>query len=514
MRQLIPRTRKANRTSFPAPVGGINASDLMQNMPLNDAIILDNLVPNNNSVTIRNGFKTYLAGFDNPIKTIMAYQSTSEQLLCASDDKIFLINKTTPPTKTEKKTGLINGFWDCVNFGTPEGQFLICVNGADPMQIYSGTSFSNAAITGLKSGEAVNGASFRAIVAHKSRLWVIRDNFTVGYLAPQSIQGAISNFELGSLFSYGGKLVGLFTFSFNNTNNGSDDYLGFISNQGEIVIYQGTDPSSASTWSIVGVYKMPPPVGKRFVTNFNGDALILTQNGVYSVQAMMQSGFNFYENTLAKKINPLIRDFFNKNASNDNCSLVFIPLKNKIYLTLKDINNNITQYVMNANNNAWCRYVDMPYEHGIAQDGIMYAIMDKTLYLYEHGANDNGAFIKCKMLTAFTNFGIAEKKYVTHLKPYIQCQPVKTFKLYLETVTDFSEVLLTNEITKIAQSVAIWDEARYDEANWTDDSNKILNDWIAAGGLGTYIAVALSLNGIFPEFSLTAIDAQYQVSQS
>jgi hypothetical protein len=35
---------------------------------------------------------------------------------------------------------------------------------------------------------------------------------------------------------------------------GIDDYAAFISDQGEVALYKGSDPTSATTWALVGTF--------------------------------------------------------------------------------------------------------------------------------------------------------------------------------------------------------------------------------------------------------------------
>ena len=503
------KPRVAQRLSLSAPVGGLNAIDPLQNMPATDSVVLDNFYPKENAVEIRNGFELYYDDLSDDIKTLFAYQGASDELFCACDDgKIYKINKDDPVTKTEVKDDLLNAQWQYINFGTPDNRFLVAVNGTDKMQLYNGTDWTDANITGLKVGEAEDGASFRDIVNHKSRIWVIRDGFTAGYLPVQSVQGEIADFELGSLFSKGGQLLKIFTFSISNVNNGSDDYLGFVSTEGEIVIYQGTDPTSSSTWSIVGVYKLSYPVGKRCIANFNGDAFILTNQGIFSVQSLVNGTTLSHP---ARKINSLIVNFFNLYGITENSSVFFVSEKNRFYVNLLDNDDNAIQLVMNGSTGAWCRYVGMPCFTQAVQGNMIYACHATNIYLFDYGNNDNGQFIKAKAICAFSNYGSSERKYVTHLRPFIFAKPTKKPKYFIETATDFTIPVINNDITGIWQGISFWDLDLWDSAVWSN-SEQILNDWVLSGGFGVYIAPALAVCGNFNGFSWSAMDIQYQMA--
>ena len=44
-RRQVPRVSRGVARQFPAPVGGLNARDSVANMPVSDALILDNIFP-------------------------------------------------------------------------------------------------------------------------------------------------------------------------------------------------------------------------------------------------------------------------------------------------------------------------------------------------------------------------------------------------------------------------------------------------------------------------------------
>jgi hypothetical protein len=56
------------------------------------------------------------------------------------------------------------------------------------------------------------------------------------------------------------------TFS-HDGGNGVTDFIAFIMSSGDCLIYLGNDPGNANAWSLVGIYRLSPPVGPRAVAN-------------------------------------------------------------------------------------------------------------------------------------------------------------------------------------------------------------------------------------------------------
>ncbi len=94
-------------------------------------------------------------------------------------------------------------------------------------------------------------------------------------------------FPLGAIFHRGGYVIGIGSFS-NDAGEGPDDYLCFITNNGEVAVYQGTDPDSASTFALVGRFSVGMPIGRRCTVRVNGDLGIITQDGIVSMQAALR----------------------------------------------------------------------------------------------------------------------------------------------------------------------------------------------------------------------------------
>ena len=75
-----------------------------------------------------------------------------------------------------------------------------------------------------------------------------------------------------------------------DSGSGLDDVCIFVSDQGEIAVYQGTDPASASTWSLVGVYEIGKPLNKHASFGAGGDLAILTEDGIIPVSEALRKG--------------------------------------------------------------------------------------------------------------------------------------------------------------------------------------------------------------------------------
>jgi hypothetical protein len=131
-----------------------------------------------------------------------------------------------------------------------------------------------AAITGTASNE------FEHVWSHKNRLFFVKKNsLTFGYLPVDSVGGAMSTFNLGAVFAMGGTLLTGGTWSV-DSGSGMDDLCVFITTEGEVAVYAGSNPGDANEWSLEGVYRIPKPLGKNAMFKAGGDLAIATRAGL------------------------------------------------------------------------------------------------------------------------------------------------------------------------------------------------------------------------------------------
>ena len=81
-------------------------------------------------------------------------------------------------------------------------------------------------------------------------------------LSVQSVAGTVANFPLGAVFGRGGRLVAGGTLT-HDGGSGPDDYTVFVTSEGEVAVYAGSNPGNADEWAKVGCWFVGEPVGDR-----------------------------------------------------------------------------------------------------------------------------------------------------------------------------------------------------------------------------------------------------------
>ena len=252
----------AQPVAMPAPTNGlVNGRNIVVGSELS-ASVSENFFPTLQGSRVRGG-KTKVANISGPVTSMFAYRSgTAAKLFATTGSAIFDITALDPNSvPTAAVSGQTSGVYASEQFSTVAGEYLYAVNGSDLAQLFDGATWlavdgsSSPAITGIATSK------FSHVWKHKNRIWFVEGGTKrAHYLPVDSVGGAITTHSLEGVFRKGGSLLFGGTWS-SDSGSGMDDRCVFVSDQGEVAIYQGSDPSNASTWSLVGVYSITEPLG-------------------------------------------------------------------------------------------------------------------------------------------------------------------------------------------------------------------------------------------------------------
>lgn len=517
VRRSVSRRQTAQSYSLPAPIGGLNARDAESLMPETDAIRLDNMFPSTTSVSLRNGYTSF-ATFTGNCETVIVYQGASEGVFVAVDttnDAIIdatsggaistpVVGGSTPTIQT-----ITNTRYDYVNFANTSGQYIILVNGSDTPLQYDGTTWSASTMTGPGST-----ADLVSIGVYAERLWFIEENtFDVWYLAVNAITGAATRLNLGSLFKLGGSLSSIVTWSADTASELSD-FIAFVSTEGEVVVFSGTDPASASTWARVAQFRVGRPVtaGNRSWTKMGADAVIMTADGLVPMAAaVMQSRAD-----MTQAVTDKIRNLFNCDVMTHGAKfgwqVCLHPAGQKLFVNVPT-DENVTSYcyVMNTQTRSWCTFG----KYATSWNAFCLEATKDTLYFgtsgvlakADTGLNDGGNSITADAKQAFSYFGQrGRQKDIKMMRPVINIDgPVD---LTLGVNVDYADVTPTSVVPIDGNAGDPWEVAW--DYMWTGNA-VVYSRWQSARGLGYAIAprVKFQASGINLAWPVTDFVYEY-----
>jgi hypothetical protein len=141
---------------------------------------------------------------------------------------------------------------------------------------------------------------------YRSRLlFVEKDTLSAWYLPVDSVGGVAAENSLAGIFQRGGSLLFGATWSL-DSGDGIDDKCVFVSTEGEVAIYEGSNPASASDWRLVGLYDIARPLGINGTMQAGGDLLIATTDGIVPLsQAIQKDPAALSLSAVSRPIEPL-----------------------------------------------------------------------------------------------------------------------------------------------------------------------------------------------------------------
>ena len=486
-----------------APVGGKNSRDSKSSLMEAEAIEMINLIAGRRGIMSRKGYTERTTGYSSVPETLIPYVSGATKLfLSASGTTLYTDNGDG--TLTSKATGLTNARWQGVQLGSN----LMIANGADAPRNFDGSSVTTITFSGDIStyGEE----KIHAFHKHRNRVyaWDIgHPNFFYGGV--NAVAGAFDEFPLENVSDTGGNIVEIKTIS-RDAGDGPDDYIAFILDTGEIIVYAGSNPSDATNWTLSGKYKAPPIVGIRCAKEIAGDVLLLTQGDLLKLTDVIkygaeEGGLNINPSKLAGDIS----SDFDTYGTNYGWSLNVYPREGWIVINVPEVTgSSYHQHVVAATGayttfNGWNSSV-----YGVLNQNLYFG-SGTAVYQGDSGLSDDGAAIDLKAQQAFSVLGTPREKKVNNARLYMESEGGLTIDFSIGYDFDF---LNPQGATDSDVDGAEWDVADWDVADWAGDSARQIPFTVA--GVGTYVSPQISLSVLGQRVTWYSTTFNYNVSQS
>lgn len=493
----ISRKAVAQGVPIPAPVGGWDAISPLANMPIDRAVALDNWIPRPGWIEPRRGSVVHAAGVGlvtDAVETVMAYNGAGvvNKLFAIAGGTIYDATAQGPAVATTV-TGQSNSRSQSKMFASGAGtQVLMTVNGADDPQMFDGTSWSVPAITGA----GIDPTKFVDVNAHQARMWFVPINSTEAvYLTNiDAFQGAAAFFPLGALMTMGGYIEAIGTWTI-DTRQTVDEYIAFITSRGQVIVYAGTDPSTADTWSLVGVYQIGRPIGRRCCLRIAGDLLIICIDGVVGMSEMLSTDraaanrvslTSIIMNAMARAAQAYFAVF--------GWQLIEYPKGTLAILNIPIVENGQQmQFAMNTITGAWCRFpsgIDANCWIVDANDNIYWGGNDGTVYQWDVGSGDPTGDIVCSCETAYNPFGnAAQLKRYTAIQALITTTGQAVPSIGVNVDFQPGSISTSQPVTNPS---AQWGTAVWGQFVWAGTPS-ITNNWTSIEGQGHYVSIVTNV---------------------
>ena len=476
------RVVPSRSVSLPPPVGGWDTRDALADMPPQNAVVLDNWFPGTDRVTLRAGYVEHATGLGAAVETLLPYspQSGSPRLFAAAGSSIREVT-TAGPVGAGVVTGLTNARFQSVQMGTAGGQFLFCCNGVDTPRLFDGSTWANTTVTGPTVTNLV------WCNMHQRRLWFGEKNsLTAWYLPVNTIGGAAAQFPMAGLASLGGSIAGMAVWSRDSYGAGMQELACFVTTEGEMIIYAGTDPASASTWGLLGVWRLGRPIGRRFFQKVTSDLVLLTQDGLIAASTIMPTDRAQTERVaLSAQINKAVNTAVRIAGGSFGWEPFIYPRGTALILNVPETATTAIQFAWNTITNAPCRFVGIPAATwAMSNEDPYFGGLDGTVYRFDAAQSDNGKEIQGDALQAFNYFGSPGQKKAFKL---IEClfDANTDPNVAIEIATDFDTTLSATSPAPSAAtaSTSRWNVGKWNQAKWSA-ALRVWRGWRGVRGVG------------------------------
>lgn len=193
----------------------------------------------------------------------------------------------TPTGATSGDHALTRAFSAAATFGTISGYVVIADGNGKPVT-YNDDGFS---ISGFTATEGPTPALCDGIVCHHDRVYLWQTGGPLEFLVGDvgAITGPMTRFPLGRLGNITGSMLCAISLTV-DAGHGMNDLLCVITTTGQMIIYEGLDPTDEQDWRLTARIKGAAPLGPRAFCQIGSDAWMLTSQGPVSIgQAVRES---------------------------------------------------------------------------------------------------------------------------------------------------------------------------------------------------------------------------------
>lgn len=540
MRKPANRSPKPARIKkFPAPVKGWIANQNLAIAEPQGAAMLENWFPTATGVRLRRGNARHATiNTGDAVVSLFSYvNGASKALFAATETDIYDI---TAPEAAEDLifideggaemvdeggdligvdalppalvTGLTSGAWVSAQFATSGGVFLRLVNGEDTSLVYDGSTFDTSpAITGVSSD------TFSYVWAFKNRLWFVqKGTLNAAYLDNvDAIGGAASLFPLGGVFQLGGSLLFGASWSLNE-NSGLSASNVFVTTEGEVAVYQGSNPASATDFTLRGVYRIGRPLGPNAFIRAGGDLIIATEIGFVPLsQAIQRDVAALSPGAVSFPIETAWNDAVARSQGSWNATLwpseqMTIVCPPASYAPRGEI------FVANARTGAWCLFTGQKINCLHVFDGrCFYGSTNGRIVELEVTGSDEGAVYTGTVVPLFDDIKTPSQMKVTSLGRATLIAPNDP-PVTVECQFDYNIRLSAAPAAAPTVAGSVWGEAVWGDFTWGEQTTRATyQKWSSTGGAGYAVAPSLRVSSgglVPPNIDLVALEVAYETA--
>ena len=402
---------------------------------------------------------------------------------------------------TASAHGLVTGNQVTITGASPSaynGTFVITVTGTTTFTYtMASTPASNATTVGTYTVNSaitgVDSSTFANVNLFKNRLYFVqKDTLKTWYLPVESIAGAASKLDFGSVARNGGYLQAMGTWTI-DAGQGVDDYAVWATNMGEVIVYNGTDPSDPTAWALKGVWQFGFVFSRRCFYKFGGDLLMLSQDGLVPLASALQSSRLDPRVNLTDKIFYAVSQAADNYSNNFGWQSIYFAKPNMLILNIPT-DEGCQQYVMNTITKSWGQFTGIDAKVFELHEDNLYFGGDGFVGKYWDTNADNNTNINGSVQQAYSYFDSrGQLKRFTMVRP-ILLTANGTPSVLCGINTDFDTQNSLGSVTfNPIGALGTWGTATWDSSTWGGGALVVNKVWQGVTGIGYSAGVSLNV---------------------
>lgn len=480
------------------------------------AIWLYNMIAGEYGCRVRPGSREKVTGvpsFENinggQIRTVMAYNSVVaggalDKLFACTSAGIFDVTAGGAGPWVAilpwPNLGGNAGWCSFTNYTNVNGDhFLLVCDEDNGYYVFNGTIWSVGTFSGTPKPLAVN---LVHVTEWNARIWFVEKNSArAWFLDPLAIGGDITPLDVGSRFKLGGHLVQNTTWTV-DAGDGMDDKFVQISAAGDVLIWTGVNPKTAADMVLVGRWLVGSvPEGRRVMSDWGGDVMILSASGVIAVSTLLEGRSNLGGDAyVSRNVNQYVRSEMQNSLDEFGWSMLQVPLQGitimSVPLIAAQSSRAPIQFVMENATSAWSMFRDLDmvcqttegsnYLFGTNDGRIMW--LTGTVDNVALGGTEGDAIV-FSLLTHYSGMDNPGRwKRPQFIRPYWIGAAPPAYLTRFRFDFDITELLQNPAYVNVDAS--LWDSSIWDASVWAGNAQAYLKT-AGAKGMGRHAAVAI-----------------------
>ncbi len=488
-----------------APTKGMVASNLYGHIgPIgaDSAVWLYNLISDGFGCRVRPGTAEFATSLGDDVRSVFRYNKAdgSFELFACTSVGVYDISAggagAWTPVLTWPAQNAQAGYCSTVNVTNVAGShFLLVCDESNGYYIYDGTTWAVGTFTGSPAPSAAN---LVHVSEWSSRIWFVEKNSSRSwYLDPLALTGSITAFDVGSRFKKGGYLVQQTSWTIDD-GAGMDDKFVQVSSTGDVLVWEGYDPSTPTAIKLSGRWSIGAlPVGRRALSEWGGDVIILSVNGAVKlstiVAGMVSTSDDYY---LTRNISDYVRSRMSLSSNMRGWGMEYVTGENIAIISTPSINGDTIQFVVHQTQNAWSLFRGLSMQCMVdTPDGFFFGTADGRVMKFSgfvdnlNLAADQSDMLQFSLLSHYDSVdGAARSKRGHFLRPYWLGYGAPSYDAKI--LYDFNLNELTTRLSTDMSNISKWDSAVWGQSVWSSPTNAY-SKTIGNTGMGRFMAVAL-----------------------